>query len=54
VNLEIADDGVGFDSSLVGEGFGLRGMRTRVAEIGGKLTVRSAPGEGTTVIAEVT
>ena len=53
VSLEIADDGVGFDSALVGEGFGLRGMRTRVAEIGGKLTVRSAVGEGATVIAEV-
>jgi signal transduction histidine kinase len=54
VGLEIADDGVGFDPALVGEGFGLRGMRTRVAEIGGKLTVRSAVGEGTTVLAEVT
>ena len=53
VSLEIADDGVGFDSALVEEGFGLRGMRTRVAEIGGRLAVRSAPGEGTTVIAEV-
>jgi signal transduction histidine kinase len=51
--LEVADDGGGFDSSLVSEGFGLRGMRARVAEIGGGLTVRSAPGEGTTVIAEV-
>lgn len=51
--LEVADDGGGFDPSLVSEGFGLRGMRTRVAEIGGGLTVRSAPGEGTTVIAEV-
>ena len=52
-SLEIADDGIGFDSALASEGFGLRGMRTRVAEIGGKLTVRSAHGEGTTVIAEV-
>src|SRR5215469_3773148 len=53
VSLEIADDGVGFDSALVGEGFGLRGMRTRVAEIGGRLSVRSAVGKGTTVMAEV-
>lgn len=53
VSLEIADDGVGFDSALASEGFGLRSMRTRVAEIGGKLTVHSADGEGTTVIAEV-
>ncbi|HWF83153.1 MAG TPA: sensor histidine kinase [Streptosporangiaceae bacterium] len=54
VSLEIADDGIGFDSGLVSEGFGLRGMRTRVAEIGGKLTVRSAHGEGTTVTAVLT
>lgn len=53
VSLDIADDGVGFDSALVSEGFGLRGMRTRVAEIGGRLTVCSADGEGTTVTAEV-
>jgi signal transduction histidine kinase len=53
VSLEIADDGIGFDPALVSEGFGLRGMRTRVAEIGGKLTVRSAHGEGTTVLTEV-
>jgi signal transduction histidine kinase len=53
VSLEIADDGIGFDLALVSEGFGLRGMRTRVAEIGGKLTVRSAHGDGTTVVAEV-
>ncbi len=51
--LEIADEGIGFDSALVSEGFGLRGMRARVAEVGGKLTVRSTHGEGTTVIAEV-
>jgi signal transduction histidine kinase len=54
VSLEIADDGIGFAPAVVGEGFGLRGMRTRVADIGGSLTVRSAHGEGTTVIAEVT
>jgi signal transduction histidine kinase len=53
VSLEIADDGIGFDSALVSDGFGLRGMRTRVSEIGAKVTVRSAHGEGTTVITEV-
>src|SRR5215469_7461550 len=36
--VRVADDGVGFDTELVSEGFGLRGMRARVAEIGGKLT----------------
>jgi signal transduction histidine kinase len=50
--LEVRDDGVGFDPSLASGGYGLRGMRARVAEIGGLLDVRSAPGEGTTVSLE--
>jgi signal transduction histidine kinase len=51
--LAISDDGIGFDAGLTSEGFGLRGMRARVAEAGGALTVRSVPGAGTTVRAEI-
>jgi signal transduction histidine kinase len=55
VRLEVVDDGVGFE---VGRDdarcFGLRGMRARIDDIGGKLDVISAPGAGTTVSAEVT
>ena len=53
VSLEVSDDGAGFDPDRVSCGYGLRGMRTRVAEAGGTLTVRSAPGEGTWVSAVV-
>jgi len=53
VRLEVADDGAGFDPELPADGYGLRGMRARVSEIGGELTVRSVPGNGTTVLAEV-
>jgi len=53
VRLEVADDGAGFDPELPAAGYGLRGMRARVSEIGGELTVRSVPGNGTTVLAEV-
>jgi signal transduction histidine kinase len=53
VRLAVTDDGAGFDPGEPAGGFGLRGMRARVAEIGGELTVRSAPGSGTTVTAEV-
>jgi signal transduction histidine kinase len=53
VRLEVTDDGVGFEPSAVNGGYGLRGMRSRVAEAGGTVTVRSAPGEGTSVLAEV-
>ncbi|MFI6034178.1 sensor histidine kinase [Streptomyces sp. NPDC051315] len=50
VELEITDDGAGF---VVGEspGFGLDGMRKRLAELGGRLTVTSSVGDGTRVLA---
>jgi len=50
--LEIADDGRGFDVSAPPQeagGLGLHTMRDRVSELGGLLTVESAPGEGTTI-----
>ena len=53
VRLAVCDDGAGFDPARAGGGFGLRGMRSRVAEAGGRLEVRSAPGAGTTVSVEV-
>ena len=34
-------------------GFGLFGMRERVHDLGGRLTLRSAPGQGTVVSASV-
>lgn len=50
VELEITDDGTGF---VVEEsaGFGLQGMRKRLAELGGRLTVTSSVGDGTRVLA---
>jgi signal transduction histidine kinase len=53
VRLEVSDDGAGFDPASVSGGFGLRGMRARVAEAGGTLTVDSAPGVGTRLSASV-
>ncbi len=63
VVLDVVDDGVGFDPGTVtggasaeppadagaDGGFGLDAMRSRAAELGGTLTVESAPGEGTAV-----
>ncbi len=54
VRLAVSDDGRGFDPGAVSEGFGLPGMRARVAEIGGNLRVRTAPGVGTVVTADLT
>lgn len=53
VSLEVSDDGVGFDPVLIDGGYGLRGMRGRVDEAGGTVTVRSGPAQGTSVIVEV-
>lgn len=61
VRLRIADDGRGFAADRwpgqapVGAagGYGLRSSRDRMRELGGDLTVRSAPGEGTVVTAHV-
>ncbi|MDO8186957.1 GAF domain-containing sensor histidine kinase [Conexibacter sp. JD483] len=53
--LEVAvlDDGAGFDPGAATSGFGLLGMRERMALLDGRVTVTSAPGAGTTVTATV-
>lgn len=55
VSLEVVDDGIGFDLNQPPDpnSFGLRGLRSLVAETHGILEVRSSPGEGTTVHMEV-
>jgi signal transduction histidine kinase len=51
--LDVADDGVGFDPAGDTGGYGLVGMRHRLAGVGGTLTVESTPGYGTTLNASV-
>ncbi|MFE3644143.1 sensor histidine kinase [Streptomyces sp. NPDC059169] len=53
VRLVVRDDGPGFAVRDGWRGFGLRGMQTRAREIGGKATVDSSPGKGTTVAVAV-
>jgi signal transduction histidine kinase len=54
VSAVIEDDGVGMAESRGGNsGIGLLGMRERVALVGGRLEVESAPGAGTTLVIEV-
>jgi signal transduction histidine kinase len=50
----VEDDGQGFDPRTTRTGsLGFVGMRERVELVGGRLTVESAPGAGTTIAAEV-
>lgn len=53
--LVVEDDGRGFDPGRRpgAEHFGLRGLDGLIAEAGGRLDVRSAPGAGTTIRLEV-
>ena len=57
VEVQVRDDGVGFDPAQVNEqaepriGLGLIGMRQRAQDVGGHVSIRSAPGEGTQIVA---
>ncbi|GFH35350.1 GAF domain-containing sensor histidine kinase [Streptomyces pacificus] len=54
--LSVTDDGSGFEPDAVrtaGRHLGLVSMRDRASGVGGRLTVQSAPGKGTTVEMEV-
>jgi signal transduction histidine kinase len=52
IRFEVQDDGRGFDPAAT-SGSGLQAMADRLDALGGSLTVRSAPGAGTTVIGRV-
>ena len=50
VRLRVIDDGRGFDPTAVPDGhLGLAGMRSRAERLGGRITVTTAHGEGTTI-----
>ena len=57
IRASVGDDGIGFDppaqTRIEARRIGVRGMRDRLALIGGTLEVRSAPGRGTTIVARV-
>jgi signal transduction histidine kinase len=57
VTLDVRDDGVGFTppepGTGDGSGFGMTGMRQRVARVAGSLAIESEPGGGTAVSARV-
>jgi signal transduction histidine kinase len=55
LTVEVRDDGPGFEprATLRHDGDGLRNMRDRIEAVGGSLTIESAPGKGTRILAWV-
>ena len=51
LTIEVGDDGIGGAASTGGSG--LRGLADRIEALGGRLTISSPPGRGTTVRAEI-
>jgi signal transduction histidine kinase len=49
LRFTVSDDGTGYDARHTPMGSGLRNMADRLAALGGRLEVRSAPGQGTTI-----
>ncbi len=49
--IEVRDDGVG--GAAMNGGSGLRGLADRVEAVGGRIEVRSEPGAGSIVHAEI-
>jgi PAS domain S-box-containing protein len=55
ITLTVSDSGIGFDwqHAMNGRGLGLISMRERLRLVNRELSIQSAPGRGTTVIARV-
>jgi signal transduction histidine kinase len=53
LRFTISDDGTGYDTRHTPRGSGQRNMADRLAALGGRLEIRSAPGQGTTITAHL-
>jgi signal transduction histidine kinase len=53
LRFTVSDDGTGYDTRHTPMGSGQRNMADRLAALGGRLEIRSAPGQGTTLTAQL-
>ena len=53
LTLRVRDNGIGLPDEADQQGFGLRGMRERIMQLGGSVELRSASGDGTTVLIQL-
>jgi len=49
LRFAVTDDGTGYDAHRIAMGSGLRNMADRLAALGGRLQIQSAPAHGTTI-----
>jgi len=50
LEIQLSDDGIGFDPQACAAGHGLSNMRRRMADAQGRLDLESSPGEGTKLV----
>ena len=54
LSMSVLDDGRGFDMAHEKpKGIGLLGIKERVMELGGSLSIESSPGKGTKIAVEI-
>jgi signal transduction histidine kinase len=53
LRFEVSDTGVGFDRSMVADGYGLTNLSDRLGTLGGEAAITSSPGQGTTVAGQI-
>jgi len=53
LSFTVSDDGTGYDARHTPMGSGLRNMADRLAALGGRLDIHSAPGHGTTITGQL-
>ena len=53
LTLCVRDNGIGLPNEAEQQGFGLRGMRERIMQLGGSVELRSAKTDGTTVLIQL-
>lgn len=51
--FEVTDDGQGYDTTVPRASVGVQNMTDRIGALGGELTIRSAPGSGTTILGRI-
>ena len=53
LTLRVSDNGIGLPDEADQQGFGLRGMREQITQLGGSVELSSAKADGTTVLPQL-